>query len=103
MEISTSEFQELKTILKRIEQRLNAGEKKVLTVNEVAEMLHLSADRVYKLAAANEIPHYRNKCRRLWFDKEELEKWMRAERVTPDYELMDKAAEYTAGKNNKKR
>ena len=28
---------------------------------------------------------------------------MRAERVTPDYELMEQAAQYTAGRNNKQK
>lgn len=103
MGITANEFKELKTMLKRIEQRLNMGEKKMLTVNEAAEMLQISPDRVYHYVGAREIPHYRNKCRRIWFDKEELEQWMRAERVTPDYELMEQAAQYTAGKNNKKK
>ncbi len=101
--METNEFKELKKLLERIENRLNLGAKKMLTVNEAAAMLQISPDRVYHYVSAREIPHYRNKCRRIWFDKEELEQWMRAERVTPDYELMDKAAEYTAGKNNKKR
>lgn len=101
--METNEFKELKKLLERIENRLNLGAKKMLTVNEAAAMLQISPDRVYHYVSAREIPHYRNKCRRIWFDKEELEQWMRAERVTPDYELMDKAAEYTAGKNDKKR
>ena len=73
-------------------------EKKMLTVSEAAELLMISPDRVYKLVSLRELPCYRNKCRRIWFDRAELEKWMKSERITPDYELMEQAAEYTAKK-----
>jgi len=92
------DLQDMKAALSRIEKRLDLGEKKVLTVTEVAEMLQLSTDRVYKLVNDRMIPHYRTVTRRIWFDRAEIEDWMKAERVTPDYELMKQAATYTAKK-----
>ena len=41
------DLQDLKKSVSRIESRLDVGLKTVLTVNEVAEMLQLSPDRVY--------------------------------------------------------
>lgn len=93
------DLQELKEAVNRIETRLELGPKTVLTVNEVAKMLHLSTDRVYALVNQKLIPNYRTFTRRIWFDREEIEEWMKAERVTPDYELMKKAAQYTAKKH----
>lgn len=97
----TKELAGIKEALGRIENRLNVGEKKMLTVNEAAELLMISPDRVYKLVSLCELPCYRNKCRRIWFDRAELEAWMKSERITPDYELMEQAAEYTA-KNDRR-
>lgn len=93
------DLQDLKESVSRIEKRLELGPKKILTVNEVANLLQLSTDRVYALVNQKLIPHYRTFTKRIWFDREEVENWMKAERVTPDYELMKKAAQYTAKKH----
>lgn len=90
------DIQELKESVSRIDNRLTVGLKKVLTVKEVAEILQLSQDRVYTLVNQKLIPHYRTFTRRIWFDREEVENWMKAERVTPDYELLKQAGAYTA-------
>lgn len=92
------DLQDLKKSVSRIESRLDVGLKTVLTVNEIAEMLQLSPHRVYTLVNQKLIPHYRTFTRRIWFDRKEVEEWMKAERVTPDYELMKQAGRYVAKK-----
>lgn len=89
-------------LLFTILQRLNAIEttiaetseaaKTTLTVNEAARFLQLSKDRVYALINQRKIPHYRNEGKRVYFDRAELETWLKSRRVATDEELLTKAA-----------
>lgn len=89
-------------ILFTILQRLNAIEstiaetseaaKTTLTVDEAARFLQLSKDRVYTLINRRKIPHYRNEGKRVYFDRAELETWLKSRRVATDEELLTEAA-----------
>lgn len=51
---------------------------KMLTTKEAAKFLGLSLSGLYKLIANGTIPCYKPLKRKIYFDKEELEKWMHA-------------------------
>lgn len=82
--------------LERIEALLSIGVKEVLNVREAAAMLGISADRVRRLTADREIPHYRNATGRLTFLRSELTDWCLATKVPTQAEIESKAATYVA-------
>ncbi len=52
--------------------------KTALTINDVAEMLGLSTDSVYKLVRENQIPHVRAG-RRILFHRLVIDSWLKGE------------------------
>ena len=64
--------------LKYIESLLSFS-KKVLNLNETCELTGLSKSTIYKLTSNGFIPHYK-KAKHLYFNKEEVEKWLLSER-----------------------
>lgn len=98
MEIQ-KELEEIRHTLSLIVKRLDAGEKKILTVEECAEMLHVTKNRVYHLIRQNRIPYYKNGCRRVWFDKSELEEWQRGYKVKTNEEIIADAQAFAASRN----
>ncbi|MBI3325969.1 MAG: helix-turn-helix domain-containing protein [Nitrospinae bacterium] len=53
-----------------------------MTLEEVAQYLHLSKDSVYRMAQRGAMPA--SKVARQWrFDKQELDTWMRSDRRRP--------------------
>lgn len=98
MEIQ-KELEEIRQSLNLIVKRLDAGEKKTLTVEECAEMQHVTKWRVYHLIRHNRIPYYKNGCRRVWFDKAEIEEWQRGYKVKTNEEIIADAQAFAAGMN----
>lgn len=70
--------------LKKIERNSLLAVKKVLTLEDVALYTGLSKSHLYKLTRYNQIPHYKPNGRLLYFDKEEIEDWMKQNRVTTE-------------------
>jgi excisionase family DNA binding protein len=56
--------------------------KKLLDIREIADLLHLSVHKLYRLTAKNQIPMIRigKKC---LFDPDQLEKWVQSQFVEP--------------------
>jgi excisionase family DNA binding protein len=50
--------------------------KKALTVEEVAAYTGLSKKHIYNLTSRSEIPHYKPRNKRVYFDREEIDRWM---------------------------
>ena len=73
--------------LENIERLLLIANRNVFGVSEAAVFLGLSTARVYHLTAAKEIPHYK-KGKSVYFRRDELEKWMTAEKVHTDDEIL---------------
>lgn len=51
--------------------------KNVLSFDEASMFLHLSKSYLYKLTSGNLIPHYKPQGKMLYFEKAELETWLR--------------------------
>lgn len=71
---------------------LTEANKTTLNVDEAARFLKLSKDRIYTLINKRKIPHYRNEGKRVYFDRSELEAWLKSRRVATDEELLTAAA-----------
>ena len=80
-----------------IEQRLDRieklliGTKKVLNFNEATSYLNVSKSHLYKMTSSCKIPHYKPNGKRLYFNTEELEKWLLSNRITTVDEIDEEA------------
>lgn len=74
--------------------------KNVLTLEDVALLTGLSKSYLYKLTCAKQIPYYRPNGKQIYFDRGEVEAWMKQNRVNTRQEAEQQAAMYVAG--NKK-
>lgn len=87
--------QELQQQLDRIEKLVLMGQKDTLDVAEVAQYASLSKDYVYQLVHQRKIPHYKNSGGKLlYFDKAEIDRWLKAHRVATTEETEQAAAIY---------
>ena len=87
--------------LERINQRLDKIErnsllsaKNVLTLEDVSYLTGYSKSKLYKLTCDRKIPHYKPNSRVLYFDRKEIEDWMRQNRIASTDEIETQAAEY---------
>lgn len=69
--------------------------KNVLTLDDVALLTGLSKSHLYKLTCTHRIPYYK-RAKMLYFDRNEVENWMKQNRVATDEELEESAASYLA-------
>jgi len=72
MEIST-------TLEQRVQQLENSlyQAKEILSFEEACVFLNFSKSYLYKLTSACAIPHYKPSGKMVYFEREELEKWLR--------------------------
>lgn len=75
-ELKTMEPEQLKERLDKIEAMLFAN-KGMLTSQEAADYMGISLSMLYKMTSTLEIPHYKPRGKMVYFDKHELEDWMR--------------------------
>ena len=72
------------------------GAKKVLNVDDVALLLGVSKDCVYRLAGSRKLPHYKPNGKAIYFHRDEIEAYMLSNRVTPMDEIEQQAREHCA-------
>ena len=95
--------------LRKIEEQLNKIEnytllsaKNVLNFEDVALLTGLSKSYLYKLTCSHQIPHYKPNGKLMYFDRGEIEAWMKQNRVATNLEIELKAATYvTTGRMQK--
>lgn len=75
--------------------------KNVLTLEEAALLTGLSKSTLYKLTCSHQIPHYK-RAKMLYFDRAELEAWMKQNRVASEQEIEERAVSYVLATGNKK-
>lgn len=72
--------------------------KNVLTLEDAALLTGLSKSTLYKMTCSHQIPYYK-RAKMLYFDRAELEAWMKQNRVASEQEIEERAASYVlAGK-----
>lgn len=62
-------------------QQILMGNKKVLTTDEACLLTGYSKSYLYKLTANKTVPHYK-RGKKVFFDKDEIESWLRYNKVT---------------------
>lgn len=80
--------------LETIERYSLLAAKNVLTIDDVAVLTGMSKSHLYKLTCSRQIPFYRPNGKIVYFDRAELEGWLKQNRVTPEYEAEQQAIAY---------
>jgi len=93
--------QEFKELAELITANVTNTTKEVLTSAEAARYLGISKSYLYKLTMTRAIPHYKPLGKLCYFNREELEKWLQANRVATADEIADRAAAYCMKKGGK--
>jgi len=83
-----------------LEKRLTAIEqqmfmnKNILSFEEASIFLNLSKSYLYKLTSGGLIPHYKPQGKMLYFEREQLENWLRQNPVRTQAQVEDEAQLY---------
>lgn len=94
-------MESIQTQLDRIERNTLLASKKVLTFEDVALLTGLSKSYLYKLTSTNQIPHYKPSGKQLYFDRTEIEEWLKKNRVAPEIETGIEVAKYIVNEKQK--
>lgn len=68
--------------------------KKVLTFEEAAQFTGISKSCLYKMTSQKTIPHYKPMGKLIFFDRDELEKFILSVRIKPQSEIEEAASSY---------
>lgn len=93
-----------KTLEMRVEEleRKMFLNKNILSFDEASEFLNLSKSYLYKLTSANLISHYKPQGKMLYFEKTELEAWLRQNPVKTQSQIEQDVQKYVLNKPLKK-
>jgi len=88
----------LQTIVDSMEILTKAvlSNKQTLNLEEAAAFTGLATSYLYKLTSTQEIPHYKPRGKMLYFDRSELETWLRQGRVKSITEIDREASAIVA-------
>ena len=76
-----------------IEQQMLMN-KNILSFEEASIFLNLSKSYLYKLTSGGLIPHYKPQGKMLYFEKEQLEDWLRQNPVKTQMQIAEEAQHY---------
>ena len=89
-------IEEIQKQLDRIERLTLLSAKNVFTFDDVVLLTGLSKSYLYKLTMKGGIPHYKPNGKVIYFDRVEIEDWMRSKRISTVDEIEQKAKSYIA-------
>jgi len=92
--------QEILTRLEAIEFYSLLAAKNVLTMEDVSLLTGLSKSHLYKMTCAHQIPYYKPNGKTIYFDRGEVEAWMKQNRVCTTQEAEAQAAAYVVASRN---
>lgn len=70
------------------------GSKDVLTVEDVSLLTGFSVGNIYRMTSSRTIPYYKPLGGKLFFDKSEIENWLRSNKVDTEAVTKAKASTY---------
>lgn len=86
--------------LANIERMTMLAAKTVLTLDDASLLTGLSKSHLYQLTYRKEIPHYK-RAKLIYFDKAEIESWLKSNRVSTNDELEQVASDYLIKKGGR--
>ena len=75
--------------------------KNVLDIDDVVSLTRLAKSYVYKLTCRKEIPYYKPNGKLIYFDRQEVQNWMKQNRVNSIAEAEQTASKYLLEKGGK--
>jgi excisionase family DNA binding protein len=84
--------------LDRIEKIVTGMKSKPLSLKEAAEYLGISRSYLYKLTSQERIAHSKPGGKKVYFDKEELDRWALRNPVATHEQIKQRANNYVNGK-----
>ena len=94
--------QDLQKVADLITAKVSLNTKEVLTSDEAASYMGVSKTYLYKLTMGKKIPHYKPMGKMVYFNRQELEQWLQANRVATDEEISQQAQAYCIKKGGVK-
>ena len=88
---NSNDMEEIMQRLDAIEQNSLLAAKNVLTIDDVAKLTGMSKSHLYKLTCSRQKPHYKPNSKSLYFDRKEIEDWMKQNRVKTTAEAEQEA------------
>jgi excisionase family DNA binding protein len=76
--------------------------KSILSFEEASEFLNLSKSYLYKLTSSGQIPHYKPQGKMLYFEKSELENWLRQNPIKTNHQIQQEAESHLMSVNRNK-
>jgi excisionase family DNA binding protein len=86
-------LKELKKLNNLISEQ-NLLKKDVLNFLEACQYLDVSGSHLYKLTSSKQVPHFRPLGRRLYFNRQELDKWLQQKRQKTNAEIEMESRDY---------
>jgi len=80
--------------------QLSAAAQKPFYLDAAAEYLNISKSHLYQLTCRGLIGHYKPAGKRIYFDKSDLDEYLKRNRVRPQWEIEESAANYRDGNKN---
>lgn len=71
--------------------------KQILSIDEGAIYTGLSVSYLYKLTSTQQIPHFKPRGKMIYFDRSELDEWLRQNRVKTTTEIQTEAKNHIIG------
>jgi excisionase family DNA binding protein len=95
----TNSIVTLQSVLDRIDILTSAvlSNKKVLNIAEASAYTGLTVSYIYKLTSTQEIPHYKPRGKILYFDRSELDAWLKQGKISSQEEIQEKSQAYILG------
>lgn len=87
-------LEDIKNQLDRIERYSLLSAKNVLCFDDVVLLTGLSKSHLYKLTCSHQIPHYKPNGKQIYFDRTEVETWMKQNRIATKEEIDQTATNY---------
>ena len=93
-----------KTLEKRVEEleQMLFLTKNVFSFDEASKFLNLSKSYLYKLTSGNLIPHYKPQGKMLFFERADLEAWLRQNPIKTQAQIEQEAQKYVLNRPLKK-
>ncbi|MBV3638582.1 helix-turn-helix domain-containing protein [Bacteroides cellulosilyticus] len=88
--------------LSRIERYSLLAAKNVLCFEDVTLLTGFSKSHLYKLTCSHQIPHYKPNGKQIYFDRTEIEDWMKQNRIATVQEIDQAATNYVVTGRMKK-
>ena len=98
--------EEIKKLQEQMQQVLAyslLAAKNVLCFDDLALLTGLSKSHLYKLTCTHQIPFYKPNGKQIYFDRGEIEAWMKQNRQNTRQEAEQMAAAYVVANNQKGR